>query len=110
MKSAPIDSGNGTIRRCGLVGGCVSLWVGFEVLEVQAKKSFFLLPANPHIKPLVPSLAPCMYAARLPATKIMNEPFESVSQPKLNVLHYKSCHGHRAEIKKNIFLRPGLTL
>jgi hypothetical protein len=42
--------GSGTIRRCGLAGGSVSLWVGFEVSNVQVRPSDFLLPVDQDVE------------------------------------------------------------
>jgi hypothetical protein len=40
MKMALVE--NGTIRRCGLVGGSVSLEVGFDISDAQAMPSVTL--------------------------------------------------------------------
>ena len=59
MKMAPqrLTESN-TIRRCGFVGQSVSLWVGSEVSEAQAKHFLFLLPANPNVELSATSQAP----------------------------------------------------
>jgi len=63
MKMAPIDSDNGTIRRCGLVGRSVSLGMGFEVSDVSIQVQchyLFLLPLDPDVEPSTTSPAPCL--------------------------------------------------
>jgi hypothetical protein len=58
-KNGPIGSGfnawlpgSETTKRCGLVGGSVSLEVGFEISNAQVNLPLsFLLPADPHIDP-----------------------------------------------------------
>ena len=71
---APIDvclniwpTGIGTIRRCGLVGGSVSLWgVGFEVSYVQAilnvAHTLLLLTLDENGELSAPSPATCQPA------------------------------------------------
>jgi hypothetical protein len=55
--------GSGTSRRCGLVGGSMSLWVSFEASEAQARPqchSLFLLSADPNIELSATSPVPCL--------------------------------------------------
>ena len=60
---------SGTIRRCGLVGGSVSIRVGFEVSDAHTRLNFclFLLLANPDVDILTlfraPGLPVCYYAS-----------------------------------------------
>ena len=55
---------SGTVRECGFVGGSVSLRVGFEFSDDQARPNvtLFLLPDDPDIKLPATSLAPCLPA------------------------------------------------
>ena len=79
------------IRRCGLVGGRVSLWgVGNETLLLTTWESVFsCLPLDEDVECLAPP-APCY----VPTLMIMNSTSESVSQPQLNVVLCKSRLEH----------------
>ena len=62
MKMDPLDLGSGTIRKCGLVGENVSLEVGFQVSNAQARPSvfLFLLPDHLDVELSATSPAPCL--------------------------------------------------
>jgi hypothetical protein len=53
--------GSGTISRCGLVRGSMSLWKwGFEVLNAHGETVFSLLPVDQETELSAPSLEPCL--------------------------------------------------
>ena len=54
--------GSGTVRMCGLVGGSVSLGLGFEVSDAQGRPSvaLSLMPANPDVELSAPPPAPSL--------------------------------------------------
>ena len=68
--------GSGTIRRCGLVGGSVSLWVGFEVLDVQARPRVSLssccLPIQMENSQLLLQHHACLYTNMFPDLTIVD--------------------------------------
>jgi hypothetical protein len=80
--------GNGTVRRCGLVRGSVSLW-GWALknhfssgcCQIKMQNSQFLLHH---------AYLGCCY---VPALMIIDRTFKPVSSPQLNVL-YMCCLGH----------------
>ena len=64
LNARPI--GSGTIRRCGLVGGSVSLWgraLRYPMLKLHPEwNSFLLMPADQDVELSAPSPAPCLPA------------------------------------------------
>ena len=87
--------GCGTVRRCGLVGGSVSLWrVGFDAPPSAEQSVFSCLPSEQDVELSTPP-APCLSAAAmLFAMMIIDRTLEPVSQPHLNVVLYKGYLGH----------------
>jgi hypothetical protein len=73
--------GSGTIRRCDLVGGSVSLGVSFEASTAQARPRVCFLPVacNPLVKLWTPS--PVVWTAMLPTMTIMDLTFEMQASP-----------------------------
>ena len=59
-------TGSGTIRRCGLVGGSVTVEEGFEVIYTQAMPSvidsLLMLPVDQDVEISALSPAPCLPA------------------------------------------------
>jgi hypothetical protein len=53
----PIESG--TVMRCGLAGGSVSLW-GLALSSRKLKSALCLLPTNQDVQFSAPSSAPCL--------------------------------------------------
>ena len=103
--------GNGTVGRCVLVGVSVSLGMGFEVSDAQARSSGSLsLPAAcwsryRTLNYLSNTICPC--ATTLPTVPIMDQ---TVSQSQLNVFLYKSCqrhdiYSHQLYAKTNVSIR-----
>ena len=74
----------------------MSLWVSFEISDAQAKPSVTCsLPVDPDIELSTIYPAPCLlacYHASLQGDNEVNS--ETVSQPQLNVILYKSCHDY----------------
>ena len=64
----------GWIRRCGLVGGGVSLEVGFEVFQSLTLR---LLPVDQDVKLSAATPAPCLST---PTMMIMKEPLRNCKQ------------------------------
>lgn len=79
--------GSGTIRRCDIVGGSVSLCgVGHETLLLAAWNTVFCcLPPNQDVEPLATSPAPCLSGYRCASHRDDNgATFEIVCQSQLN--------------------------
>lgn len=85
----------GGIRSCGLIGGVVSLGVGFEVFESLCLAQFhFLSVSNLQIRCKLSATATCLTAAMLPATMVRDSPSETVNKPLVE--WFLSCLGHGA--------------
>ena len=58
--------GSGTIGKCGLVGGSMSLGMGFEVSDAQARPgvTLFLMPVDLDVK--LSATSPALYLPMLP--------------------------------------------
>ena len=84
--------------RCGFVGTCASLGVGFEVSDAQARPSvalLFLLPADPDVELSAASPVPCLPTCHHGSHHDNNGlNLWTVRHLQLNVFCYKSCHGH----------------
>jgi hypothetical protein len=90
-----IGPGSGTMRRCGLVGGSMSLW-GWSLrpssLPVRQSSSVCLWTKIQNSQFL--QCHACLNAAILPIMLTVDWNSEPVSQPQLNVVLYKNCLGH----------------
>lgn len=88
--------------RCGFVGVAVGLLeevlldVGFGVSEALARPrvSLFLLRVDLHVK--LPDTSPAhafLCPAMFPNTMKMDQTFEPIRKPQLNIFFYKNCRG-----------------
>jgi hypothetical protein len=83
--------GSGTVRRCGLIGGNVTVEMGFEVSDTQANK--------PNRAVSCCSLGSgcrtlSSFSSTMSACAAVLLASETVIPPQGNVLLYRSCSGH----------------
>ena len=99
--------GSGTVRRCSLVGGSVTVGVacrGFLLCSgsTYCRTGLLLAAFSSRCRTISSSSwhHVCLHAAMLPVMIIMVCISETVSQPHLNVCLYKSCHGHSVSLQQ----------
>jgi len=81
---------SGSVWRCGLVGGSVSVGMGFKTLVLAAWKPVFCLPSVGDVELSAPPPTPCLPGCcHVPTLMIMDWASEPVSQPQLNVVLYR---------------------